>query len=114
MGYQTFHTLVHDSKDHEVTAAIHKALLASNGADDMSLALGVYDWTSPSNEYKRGEPCSWPDRDVVMMAVSAQFPEVLFTISGVGDRPTDFWKAYYKSGKFELVRGRIIFDECSL
>jgi len=52
----------------------------------------------------------WYDHEKDMKEISKRHPEVLFTLSGVGEEPGDIWRAYHKNGKVQECRAMIVFD----
>ena len=61
----------------------------------------------------------WYDFDTDMLAVSEQFPSLIFTLNGNGEESGDVWRLYYKNGKVQrdAVRVEVIyepFDEAKL
>jgi hypothetical protein len=53
----------------------------------------------------------WYDHNDDMIALSKQYPHVLFELEGVGEEHGDMWRARYKNGESERVTARIVFDE---
>lgn len=53
----------------------------------------------------------WYEHHEDMLKVSKQFPDIVLKLEGVGEEFPDFWKAYYKNGKFQVVNGDIVFEE---
>lgn len=43
--------------------------------------------------------------------VSKKFPSYLIEVSGVGEEFGDIWKAYFKNGKYTIIRAQIVFEE---
>ena len=72
------------------------------GNENMHFALAV-DGTSAEN-------CTWYDHDNDMKALSKEFPDVLFTLHGIGEEAGDIWVKYFRNGKVQSVKGRIVFD----
>lgn len=63
------------------------------------------------------EPCPWYDHEEHMKNLSERFPNVLFTLGGVGEKRGDIWRKYFKGGKVQTVRAEISyepFDEAKL
>ena len=53
----------------------------------------------------------WYDHKISMLAMSKEFPDVLFTLTGEGERNDDMWKEYYKNGRFFLAKAVITYPE---
>ena len=52
-----------------------------------------------------------------MIAYSKKYPEVVFTLTGIGEEPDDMWRDYYKNGKLHGGRANIVYptyDESQL
>lgn len=52
-----------------------------------------------------------------MREVSLLFPDTVLVVSGEGEESGDIWKAYYKNGKEQMEKARIViadFDESKL
>lgn len=45
------------------------------------------------------EEVKWYDHDKDIIALSKQFKDVLFTLSGEGEEAEDIWKKYFQNGK---------------
>lgn len=58
-----------------------------------------------------GESHKWHSRRADMLALSAEFPEILFTLYGEGNSSLDAWYEYYQDGKFQHCAAQITFDE---
>lgn len=67
------------------------------------------DWLSRVTD--GSEPMKWYDNEVDMKAVSAKYPDVLFTLTGYGDEQDDIWRKYFMGGKVQLAKSHIVFDE---
>jgi hypothetical protein len=54
----------------------------------------------------------WYSSDKDMKQISLEFPDVILTLDGVGDKEAlDIWKAYYKNGKGFTAKAKIVFEE---
>lgn len=58
-----------------------------------------------------GNTCKWYECEEEMRIVSAQFPGVLFELTGNGEEPGDIWIAYFLDGKMQKERARITYGE---
>ncbi len=99
MGYETYHQLYIDTNNE----AIWKAIDEDPTYADVKYAVGS-DGTS-------GDSCKWYDHEVDMRRLSAQFPDVLFTLNGSDENNEDIWIEYYKGGKMQRCPAIITFDE---
>lgn len=55
--------------------------------------------------------CKWYDWQAEMRELSSLFPDLLFTIKGVGEESDDYWKCYFKNGLSQLASAKITYDE---
>lgn len=107
MGYQTHYSLTISGADDAALPAIHAALLRLEGpAGALNLEAG----DEPGTEYGCEVPCKWYDNLADMRAVSAQFPSVLFTLTGKGQSPGDLWVRYFRDGMSQLAPAHITYD----
>lgn len=56
----------------------------------------------------------WYDHQKDMTQISKNFPDVVFTLDGVGEESGDIWKAMYKNGKSKRVRAEIVIPNISV
>ena len=68
--------------------------------------ISGYNWDTSLIEF-----CKWYDCEHDMWALSKEFPEVLFTISGNGEDIDDVWCQYWKNGKVQTAIRKIIYDK---
>lgn len=61
-----------------------------------------------------GEEHKWYDSFEDMKKLSAEFPDILFTLYGDGEDPDDRWVAYFKAGKGEEYQAEIIYPDSTL
>lgn len=89
MGYETRFLLTHDS----------------------DVELDLIDAQYYHIEYdEETDGIKWYDHHADMMAHSAKYPEVTFTLSGEGDESGDMWLAVYRGGEvIEEKRGSNIY-----
>jgi hypothetical protein len=65
----------------------------------LSLAIDEY-----ADRYK------WYEHEKDMIALSKEFPDVLFELYGEGEAPGDLWRKYFKGGKIQRCYAKITFD----
>ena len=53
---------------------------------------------------------TWYDYDEDMLALSKQYPTVLFELYGDGEETDDIWYTYYKNGLIQRCPAKITFD----
>jgi hypothetical protein len=58
-----------------------------------------------------GEQFGWYDCDADMLSFSTLYPNVLFSVTGIGEESGDMWRAYYKNGKMQRCQAVITYDE---
>jgi len=105
MGYYTTFELNMDNGDDQL-AEIHAVLL---DIDEATFHLDLE--VSPSTAYNSEESGSWRHHEIDMRELSAQFPTVLFQLSGSGEENGDLWEEYYKDGKMQRIDAEITFAE---
>ena len=52
----------------------------------------------------------WYDHDDDMLSFSKRYPEFVFVLTGEGEEPGDLWMAYYKDGKKQTAKARIVYE----
>lgn len=58
-----------------------------------------------------GDNCKWYEYNTDMVALSQQFPELVFLLEGEGEESGDMWKRYYKNGKVQVANAVVTYDE---
>lgn len=53
----------------------------------------------------------WYDHEEDMRRVSAQYPDVLFTLMGEGEDAEDLWAKHFKGGGMQVVKAVVTFEE---
>ena len=85
--------LEHDGDDVKIMERIE-------GDEDLRYAIG-----------EGRERSKWHDHDEDMLALSLEFRETTFILSGEGEDSEDLWKTKYKNGKKAEIRGIIAYPE---
>lgn len=57
------------------------------------------------------EAIKWYEHNRDMLQLSAEFPTMVFKLSGEGDDSEDIWVKYYKNGKTHGGKATIVFEE---
>lgn len=56
----------------------------------------------------------WYDHDEDMLAISEQFPDLLFELHGEGENAEDLWNAYYLNGRVQHAPAQIYYEPFSI
>ena len=94
MGYYTDFSLSHDSdiNDEEIADNLTKI---SGYKLNHDLELYQSKWYSWNND---------------MLSLSKMFPDVLFTLNGVGEEHGDIWRAFIKNGKMQVSKAVLMYE----
>ena len=57
------------------------------------------------------ESCKWYDHEKELLEFSKKYPSVLFILEGEGEESGDIWKKYFKNGKAQYAKAKLIFEE---
>lgn len=95
MGYYTNYSL-----------SIHGA---TTDSEENELIQEVIDTSGYS--YVFDKACEWYDHESDLKTVSALHPNIVFKLHGEGDESGDLWNKYFKAGKMQECRARIVYDE---
>ena len=97
MGYYTQHDLeVIDGSNDLIEALINECKEAS------------YALTSNGD---CAQECKWYDHRLHLVAFSRKHPEALFMLSGEGEENGDAWREYYRDGKMQLCKAKLVYPE---
>ena len=55
--------------------------------------------------------CKWYYHEKHCLSVSKRYPNELITLKGVGEEYPDIWVKYFKNGKMQESRAKIVFDD---
>ena len=111
MGYNTRYTLTHNASTAEEILAIQNVLfLASQINKEISYCLIL----APNNTgattcYVPRVEGEWYEHEADMKALSATFPDVLFSLEAEGAENGDLWIKYFKEGKCQVCKATITF-----
>ena len=102
MGYSTKYTLSF-FKGFEDEVEVNENLSSISGYD---------------LDFFYGEPdCKWYDHEKHMKLLSQIYPETTFLLEGEGEESGDIWRKYFKNGKMQVCKAKIVFpafDESKL
>jgi hypothetical protein len=97
VGYYTRHELEVVDGDPELTTK----LVEEN--EEANYAL--------ESDGSSSESCKWYDHEKHMREFSAKHPDALFKLSGEGEEAGDIWVEYYRGGKVQQCRAKIVFPD---
>jgi hypothetical protein len=97
MGYYTQFDLTADVDEDKLKIILQDL---QNTSEEAELAF---------DEYER--EAKWYEWCAEMKEFSSKYPDVLFTLTGIGEEPLDIWKCYFKNGKFQHENAEINFAE---
>lgn len=103
MGYQTRYSL---TIEHQGSDPVSKLL-----EEARVLSVKIPNYCDIEELIADGIDCKWYDHDEDMKKISADFPDILFKLEGEGEESGDIWKTYYKGGKAQHCRAKIVFPE---
>ena len=101
MGYYTTYTLS-ATQGHDNQEEIEEKLQQTSGY---------------SIEFGRNDPCKWYIHEQDMKELSKIYPETTFLLEGEGEESGDIWRKYFKNGKMQVCKAKIVFpafDESKL
>ena len=97
MGYYTCHIL---SLENETLDQKIKIIDRLNEMNVIGDAL--------DEELDCWEPAKWYEEEKQMKQLSAEFPEVHFTVHGEGESNEDIWDHHYLGGKIQRCEAKIV------
>lgn len=100
MGYETAYSLTIKSKKH----SIEEIMVVLK--EDCEYADYALDYKGECQE-----DCKWYDHRDDMIKFSKKYPDVLFTLSGVGESHDDQWSFFVKNGKAYKEYVKFIYPE---
>lgn len=113
MGYYTSYklTIEEGSLDDIQKIEEEMELIDAGLGADLCPDIHEYDVECIGNAWEYGESCKWYDWRLTMVEYSKRHPNVVFKLHGEGEESGDIWNAYFKNGKHQVYRARIVFDE---
>ena len=94
MGYYTSHELDVVEGDYSLIVKLR------DECEDAQYALDCNGDTYQS--------CKWYGHETDMKRFSEKHPEALFKLSGEGEESGDIWDEYYRDGKVQVCKARIV------
>ena len=67
--------------------------------------------------FGRDDSYKWYDHEHDMKDISKIYPETTFLLEGQGEESGDIWRKYFKNGKMQVCKAKIVFpafDESKL
>jgi len=55
--------------------------------------------------------CKWYEHEKDMREYSKKYPETVFALKGEGEESGDIWTEYYKDGKMQRAKAKIVVDD---
>ncbi len=56
----------------------------------------------------------WYSHEDHLIEYSRAKPNILFTLTGIGEQPDDLWVKYFRSGRFQIAKSKIVHPPCIL
>ena len=97
MGYYTRHELEIIDGSNDLISELRKE------CDEARYALE--DDGSPEESSK------WYNHDTDLKRFSQNHPEALFLLRGEGEDSGDIWREYYKNGKVQVCKAKLVFPD---
>lgn len=110
MGYYTNYSITAENYSAILCgcrAAVDSDKLENIQDEFEKMELPDYYQSSDSTFHAYGKWYEWEND---MLLISLKFPDILFTVDGIGEDPVDFWKAYVVNGKIQYCRGTIVYE----
>lgn len=85
--------------------------------DLLGIRLSDITGYSEFNDDLNAYSIKWYDHNKDMLAISKEFPDVVFKLHGEGEEQPDLWDKYYKNGKMQECVAVIVYppyDESKL
>lgn len=100
MGYYTYYSLkVIDAESDE-----EKAIIADL-RENNEYALYCMDEDGTSKEQTK-----WYEHDDEMLEFSEKYPKHILLLEGEGEESGDFWQTYYRDGKKQDCKGKVVYE----
>lgn len=93
MGYCTQYQLIATPDSHDIWEAVK--------ANNI-----IYFAVGDDGDF--GDSCKWYDHEKDMVEFSKKFPLVIFHLHGEGEKAGDLWDAYFRNGKKQICKAKII------
>jgi len=106
MGYETYYSLtIRDRDGKEVTEQTLKAIISSHRTQQYEELYALEDDGSSV------QGATWYGHEEHMIALSTEYPGLVFELYGKGNNSEDIWYKYFHDGKIQLCPAIITFDE---
>lgn len=103
MGYYTNFDLQYDSaqSDPVELQRLISDIRAGKTFTDYEISLNSDEW----------DTMKWYGHDEDMKALSLEYPNVMFVLTGAGEESGDFWRSFYKNGVWQTVTGEVTYPD---
>ena len=101
MGYYTTYELEIEGQGEKWVQGVDEAgnsVRVNIGHDHAAIEHEIVQASGYSSLFE-GEAIKWYGHDEEMRAISRKYPDLLFTLTGVGEESGDMWRCYYQAGK---------------
>lgn len=97
MGYYTRHELEVIEGDNDLVAKL------VNESEEARYAI--------DENGESEESCKWYSHERDLREFSKKHPEALFRLSGEGEEARDIWEEYYRDGKMQKCKAKIVIPD---
>lgn len=102
MGYYTEYNLEIKTDANKYDDALRKAV-------EKLKELGVIDYAL-YEDLESCDTCKWYEHESDMKKVSEFVEDVLFELKGIGEESDDMWIKYFKNGKMQTCKAKIVYE----
>lgn len=113
MGYYTTYELSIEGKGENWVHGVDesgKTVRVNIGYDHEAIEREIVEQSGYSSLFD-GEAIKWYDHDDEMKQISKKYPDLVFTLVGVGEESGDMWCKYYQAGKCQHEPARIEYGK---
>lgn len=113
MGYYTTYELEIDGQGENWVQGVDESgnsVRVNIGYDHEAIQREIVQASGYSSLFE-GEAIKWYGHDEEMRAISQKYPNLLFTLTGVGEEAGDMWRCYYQAGRAQRELARIEYGK---